>query len=308
MHRRPRRITRLIDGRHQVANLQKHIVVRATFRTPFSLVPISSLGLIPDVLRAYGYYMKKTNAKALSLLFLALPCLALNGQCNVNPLCGGDSVAAVVLNITDAQGQTIPSATTSFRLNGGGPYIGSCLGNCNQVTLAFEITGRFDISVSTPGYVTANRTVNVLADEGGCHPVTKQIIVVLERDLTVGALNGAWTTNGWYGLTTLRFGESGEIIGAILYDRTIADDGNFYYAYNGRQIRGAPGQQIWTDDATDPTRSGNIFNFRDNPVSIPIGFENAAISTDYNTLTGTLQGTAATYTRLDEIPAALQDP
>ena len=246
--------------------------------------------------------------KTLSLLLLALPCLALSGQCNDNPLCTGAAVAAVILKITDSLGNTIPYATTSFLLNSAGPFTGSCDGTCNSVILAYDASGKFEITVAAPGYVSAHQTVNVALDAAGCHSVTQNLTVVLPVDSTVGALNGAWYSDNAYGASTLRFGEQGQIIGAILYDRTVAGDHNFYFAYNGRQIRGAAGQQTWPDTAPEPTRNGNIFHFRANPVNSPIGFENATLSSDYMTLTGMLNGTAATWTRWKEIPTPLQDP
>ncbi len=186
------------------------------------------------------------------LILLSLPCLATSGQCDrllPDGGCPGDPVASVVLTITDAQGVTLPYANTGFRINGGTLYTGYCAGNCNSVTLAFDVTGRFDIQVSAPGYLTATRSVAVYADSGGCHPVTQNVIVVMQRDATVGALAGAWYTDNYYGRSALRFSERGEIIGAILYNRTIAGDRNFYVAYNGRRIRGVPGQQIWNETA-----------------------------------------------------------
>jgi len=249
--------------------------------------------------------------RIVAIVLLAVPCLALSGQCNQflpNNGCLGDPVASVILTITDAQGGTLPSADTGFRVNNGTLYTGYCTGNCNSVTLAFDVTGRFDIQVSAPGFMTATRTVIVVADAGGCHPVTQDLIIVMQRDTTVGALAGAWYTDNSYGRSALRFGAHGEIIGAILYSRTVGGDGNFYVAYNGRQIRGASGQQIWPDTAADPTRAGDVFNFRATPLSMPIGFENGTLSADYNTLTGGLKGVTVVYTRLAEIPAALQDP
>jgi hypothetical protein len=246
------------------------------------------------------------------LVLFAPPCLAISGQCN-NILpdnnCTGDPVASVVLTITNNQGTTLPRADIVFRLNNTSTrYTNTCDGNCNSVVLAYDLTGRFDIEVSAPGYVTATRTVNVIADSGGCHPVTQTLIVVMESDTTVGALAGAWYTQNAYNTAALRFGTHGEIIGAIIYNATIAGDGNFYIAFNSRQIKGVSGQQIYTDTAADPTRVGDVFNFSATPLSYPVGFENGMMSADYMTLTGGLKGVTATYVRLDTIPAALQSP
>ncbi|MBN2561640.1 MAG: hypothetical protein JXQ75_11990 [Phycisphaerae bacterium] len=256
----------------------------------------------------------KTKTRALLPVLLLLPTLATSGTCDQikigsdGQLCSSDPVASVVLAITDAEGETIPAATIVFSIDGGQSYIGGCTGNCDSVVLAFDAVGRFEIAVSALGYVTAEQSVVVEMDDVGCHPVTREVSMVLERDQTVGALSGAWGTSNYYGDSVLRFGDDGEIIGAILYRRTIGGDGNFYIAYNGRLIRGAPGQEMFSDNAPDPTRSGDTFHFRATTLSQPVGFENATISADYNTLTGMLQGVVVTYTRLSEIPEPLLDP
>jgi hypothetical protein len=198
-------------------------------------------------------------------------------------------------------------ATISFTLDGQS-YSGGCKGNCEDVVLAYEETGEFDIEIEAPGYVAATRSVTVESDSDDCHPITKDITVALEYDSTLAALAGAWSTTNFYGTTDLRFGEDGEIIGAILYNRTVGGDGNIYIAYNGRSIRGAAGQSIFTDNATEPTRNGDVFHFRATALGHPIGFENATIAADYQVLTGMLQGVTAEYARLVEIPEALQDP
>jgi hypothetical protein len=257
----------------------------------------------------------RLNARSLLLLILALlPAVAMSGQCDqiiIGPggqVCTAQAVPSVVLSITDIDGNTVPVATTIFSIDGGFSFIGGCTGTCNSVILSFEAVGEFDIEVSSPGFLPSNRSVVVEVDEAGCHPVTEEVAVALERDETVGALHGAWYTLNLYGASALRFGQEGEIIGAILYDRTIGGDGNFYIAYNGHQIRGAPGQQIISDNAPNPTRGGDIFDFRATTASMPVGFEGASISADYNTLTGMLEGVPATYSRMLETPEPLQDP
>jgi len=255
-----------------------------------------------------------TNTKMLLLTLVLLSSVAANGPCDLsdfnpdNPLCTTEAVSSVDLTITDAQGNTLPSATITFLINNEELYTGGCDGSCDSVTLAYEQVGRFDIDVSAPGYMTASESVDVQMDDAGCHPVTQIVTIGLEHDSTVRALSGAWFTSNLFGDSTLRFGGNGEIIGAILYDRTIAGDGNFYIAYNGSLIRGAAGQNTWTDNVPDPTRNGDIFNFSALTASQPIGFENAVISADYNTLTGTLDGVAVTYSRLEEMPEPLLDP
>lgn len=223
--------------------------------------------------------------------------------------CPGDDVPSVILRIQDASNNVLTNASTRFRINGGQWYYGACTGTCNEVKLVYEITGTINIEVSAPGYLTASHTTTVVKETNGCHPVTKSLTITMQRDLTVGALAGAWvTTQSFFGHMALRFNSEGKIVGAILYDRTIAGDRNLYVEFNGRQIVGVSGQPIYPETATEPTRGGDIFNFTATTLSQPIGFTNAAISTDYNTLTGTLNGAPITYVRLQTIPNALQSP
>ncbi len=255
----------------------------------------------------------KVNIKILLLALLVMPSLALNGPCDqfdLGPggqICTAIAVPSVVLTITGADGEAAPTATIAFTINGQMPSIGDCTGTCDDVVLAFEATGRFDIEVSSLGYVAGRRSVVVQLDGAGCHPVTEEITLVLERDQTVGVLSGAWRTSNAWGTSDLRFGANGEIIGAILYNQTAGGDGNFYVAYNGHNIRGVPGQFLFLEQAADPTRSGDVFNFVAASPTIPVGFENAILSADFYTLYGTLSGVPVTYTRLLDIPQPLLD-
>lgn len=256
--------------------------------------------------------LRRTKMSCLVLAVAA--CAAAEGPCSLfeigsgGQICTTEAVPSVVLSIVDTEGEVVAAATIIYRIGSGVTNIGGCNGSCGSVVLAFEAAGRFDIEVWAVGYATATQTVVVELDAAECHPVTEELEIVLGRDETVGALAGAWYTANMYGESVLRFGGDGEIIGAILYDRTIGGDGNFYIAYNGRPIRGVAGQQIFQDTAPEPTRSGDVFAFRATTLGIPMGFENAAISADYNTLTGVLQGVAVTHSRLLEVPGPLLDP
>lgn len=252
------------------------------------------------------------------LLVSMLPVVcAMGGDCSgfdFNPggqVCTTIAVPSVVLNIRDAQGRVVPSATASYRINNSQVFQGFCNGSCGNFTLAFELVGRFNISITALGLQRRDIVVDVAADEEGCHPVTEQVDVVMQVDNTVGALAGVWrVTSGFFGDTIIRFGDNGEIIGAILLDRTVAGDGNFYVQYNGRQIRGAPGQPLQSMTAPEPTRIGNLFTWETTTFGIPTGFTNAAMTADFVNLTGTLGGQPASYRRLsqNEIPAAIMDP
>jgi hypothetical protein len=222
--------------------------------------------------------------------------------------CPGDPVPSVILTVNTPQGQAVPSANIIFRVNNGADFGGACNGNCNATTLAVDTLGTFNIQAGAVGYTPAQKTVTVVADSGGCHPVTQLVTITLQLDITAGVLHGSWMTSGAFGQTIIRFGPTGEVIGAILLDRTIAGDGNFYVAYNGKKIRGVPNQPILDATATEPTRAGNIFHFRTTNLSIPVGFENAALSGDFQTLTGMLQGAPVTATRLGTTPTALLEP
>jgi hypothetical protein len=206
--------------------------------------------------------------------------------------CPGTPVPSVILRITDAQGGILPTALIRFRVGSGPIYTGQCAGDCGAVRLASDTLGRFGIGVGSVGYLNGQAVVDVVADEGGCHPVTQNVTVKLDLDTSAGVLLGAWRFSSIIGDSILRFGEQGEIIGAILLDRTIAGDRNFYIAYNGRRIRGVTGQPIIQATADEPTRNGNVYHFRTTTQSYPVGFENAVMSTDFQTLTGMLAGVA----------------
>lgn len=241
----------------------------------------------------------------------------MGGDCdgfNIGPggqPCTAIAVSSVVLDIRNAQNQVVQTATVSFSVDDGEIYSGTCNGNCGAFVLAFEEVGTFDINVKSLGLVPKDITVEVELDEAGCHPVTELVDISLAADNTVAALWGVWrVTSSVYGDAILRFGEGGEIIGAILIDRTIAGDGNFYVQYNGKKIKGAAGQPIQSEIAPEPTRFGNFFNWSTTSLGSPVGFSNATMTSDFQNLSGMLQGTSVAYRRLslNEIPASILDP
>jgi hypothetical protein len=187
-----------------------------------------------------------------------------------------------------------------------------CEGGCEDFPIVFNAVGKIDITVFAPGYEVSTRSVTVISNDD-CNPVTQTLIMVLEEDLTVAALAGAWRATTVFGQIDLRFDTDGSAIGAILYDRTIAGDGNFYVSYNGNPIRGAPNQNIALQNAADPTRTGDVFDFNGEALGVPIGFITAQMSADFSILSGLQpgagsQGIAVTYQRLSDIPLQLQDP
>jgi len=240
----------------------------------------------------------------------------MNGQCNGLPLpgapdCGGVGVPSVVVTVTDQDGVTLPAATLAFTINGGQPFFTFCQGDCEAFSMAFNAVGDFDITVSAAGRLTEFRTVMVKSlDE--CRPETQSLTIALSPNDTVAVLAGAWETVNLFGRSILRFGAGGEIIGAILFDRTIAGDGNFYVSYNGRPIRGVPGQPVASAFAQEPIRIGDRFDFSTQTLGFPVGFQNAAMSANGLTLVGSLNGlppgTPVVYSRLSNIPAPLLDP
>jgi len=240
----------------------------------------------------------------------------MNGQCNGlglpgAPDCGSVGVASVIVTVTDPDGATLPAATIAFGINGGQPFFTSCDGNCTDFPIAFNTTGRFDITISAPGRLNEFRMVTV-ASADGCAPDTQTLTVALSPDDTVAVLAGAWETTNLFGRSILRFGDSGEIIGAILFDRTIAGNGNFYVSYNNRPIRGVPGQLVATAFTQEPIRLGNRFDFFTQTLGFPVGFENATMTPNGLTLVGTLRGlppwTPVVYSRLSNIPEPLLAP
>ncbi len=251
-----------------------------------------------------------------ALAALVLPGLGMDGQCAIPGIpdgagCDPLDTPSVRVTVTNDTGDLLPRATIAFRVNGSQPAFITCNGGCVQTPIAFGTVGRFEIVVTAPGYLDGHRTVDVISTDG-CRPQTQDLIIVMSEDESVAALAGAWHGDTLFGEISLRFGEQGEIIGAILFDRTIAGDGNFYISYNNRPIRGVPGQDIAFLSATDPTRSGDLFTFVADTLGVPVGFQNAGMSEDFFMLSGRQPGTPegffVTYERLAGIPEALQDP
>jgi len=235
----------------------------------------------------------------------------LGSVCNTNPgqACTLIAVASLVLNIRDAQNKAIPYATVVYKRNFDAPVTVTCDGTCDSFVLAWEQPGHFEYRVTSGGYVAATGSADVFMDEAGCHVIGKAHNVVLQRDNTVGVLFGIWTFTNIAGQATIvRFGEDGAPIGAILTKRVNTGDGNVYVQFNDRKIAGAPGQTVQPSPAPFPARLGTLVNWNTLFGGAPIGFENATLAADFNSLTGTLIGSSATYTRLNEIPAALRDP
>lgn len=261
---------------------------------------------------------KSLSIKSLIVVAALLPFAGMNGNCDgfqlpVTPTCGTSDVPAVRLTIVDEQGNVLPSATIAFSIDGSAYFVGSCDNDCQNFAIAFDVGGRFNISVISPGYLQEDRVVDVGTEADDCTPITRDVIIIMKEDLTVAVLAGAWRAQTVFGTIDLRFGDSGEAIGAILYDRTVAGDGNFYVSYNGNPIRGVSGQQTAVQAAANPTRVGDVFNFDGEALGVPVGFIDALMSGDFNVISGAQpggqsQGLFATYSRLADIPTALQTP
>lgn len=255
--------------------------------------------------------------KSALLVICLLPFCAMNGNCGgivIGPggrVCTQIAVASVVLSVRNPSGQVVPTARATFRVGNSQEIISECNGNCGNFVIIYEVAGNFDIDVTSLGLIPENVKVAVSLDEAQCHPVTKSVTVFLDADPTTAALFGVWrATSGVFGDSILRFGTNGEIIGAILIDRTIAGDGNFYISYNNRAIRGVPNQQIFQGFVQEPTRVGNLFTFETTSLGSPVGFSNASMSADFQTLSGTLGGQPVSYRRLSEteIPNSIRSP
>lgn len=231
-----------------------------------------------------------------------------NGNENDN-VCGDQSRPAIRLTITNAEGDVIARSRITVRHNGGAEQVGGCHEEfvCEDFVIGLNLFGRFDISVSPPGYRTETRIVNVGSPDN-CNPSTEDVIIVVTPDETVAALAGAWRTTNVFGTQDIRFNDDGKIVGAIQYDVQAGGDGNFYISYNNRPIRGAFGQDIFYTNAEEASRSGDEFTWSTTTLGMPIGFEAALMSEDFLTMQGTLAGQTVFLERLDEIPSALQDP
>ncbi len=228
---------------------------------------------------------------------------------NGNDNCG-EGNPAIRLTVSNGGGDVLTGFLVTVEHNNQ-TATGQCLENCANFPIGINLFGTFDLTIERGGYLPHERRV-VVGSNDNCNPITQNVIVVLSEDDTVAALAGPWRGDTVFGTIDLRFGEDGEIIGAILYDQTIGGDGNFYVSYNNRPIRGVVGQDIAQVQANDPTRSGDTFDFMANaPGNIPIGFTNAQMSADLLAITGNqpgAPGTQVTYQRLTDIPLQLQDP
>lgn len=248
------------------------------------------------------------NTRIATLLLLTLTFAAGGGNCGTGDACTQIAVPSVVLRVANPLGIVpVASAVATWRINGGRGGIAECRNDCDDLVLAFELVGRFDIQVEAPGYKTASLSVTVERDSSGCHPVTQYAIVAMEPDPTVGALDGAWRGISIFGRVELRFDDGGKAVGAILYGQRATGDRNYYVQFNGRTIRGVPNQTIFSEPATEPTRINNEFNFFATPQGVPVGFQNAGMSAGFTSLAGTLSAQPITYERLEDIPEPLRD-
>lgn len=256
--------------------------------------------------------MTRFRLKPVLLGMLIVPACGMNGDCSQVPGPGGScppqAARSVILNITDAAGVPVPRAEVVYILNGGEPVSVSCAGNCDEFTIAIGRVGRFDIGVFSVGLAAQVLAVDVEGDETGCIPVTERPDVVMPADDTVAVLNGVWAFTNIAGqVTAIRFGRFGEPIGAILTARVSTGDTNVYISYNGNPIAGVAGIPILQEAAPMPTRLGSVYDWTTTSAGFPIGFESAAMTADFGSMTGTLLGSPATYTRLGSIPPALLD-
>jgi len=264
--------------------------------------------------------MRNTTLKACALVVCAVMtvgmnsavCDAINMPPPTNPGCMPQGVPSITLTVSDVFGFILPTANISFTVDDQNLVSGSCINGCEEFALDFDTLGEYDIFVSAPGYEPRTLIVNVTSNDD-CTPDTEERIVVLEEDPTVGAIAGAWRANTVFGTIDIRFGNNGQAIGAILYDRVAGGDGNIYISYNGIPIRGVSGQQIATESVQNPTRNGDIFNFNGTALGVPAGFLDAQLTDDFASLVGVQPGAAnqfinVTYNRLGDIPLPLQDP
>lgn len=226
-----------------------------------------------------------------------------------NSGCDFENKPAIRLTVTNEDGDILNGFFVSAT-RGSQSATTVCESSCQNFPIGVNMFGTFNLTIRRGGYVQAQRQVAVGTNDN-CNPITQNVIVVLSEDDTVASLFGAWRAETLYGRIDLRFGEEGEIIGAILYDRTIAGDGNFYVSYNNRPIRGVAGQDIAAIAANDPTRNGDVFTFVADTLGVPVGFQDALMTASFDSLTGAQPGAmgfTVTYERLDAVPVPLQDP
>lgn len=93
-------------------------------------------------------------------------------------VCTTEVRSSVVLTVVDVNAATIPSALLSYQINGGPTQSRVCpaTGAC---AVGEEQAGRFNLSVSKAGFVTAAAEVQVARDV--CHVLTEQVRIVLRQ-------------------------------------------------------------------------------------------------------------------------------
>lgn len=93
-------------------------------------------------------------------------------------VCTTEVRPSVVLTVVDVNAAAIPSAAVSYQINGGPTQSRACpaTGACS---VGEEQSGRFNLSVSKAGFVTAVAEVQVARDV--CHVLTEQVRVVMRQ-------------------------------------------------------------------------------------------------------------------------------
>lgn len=118
---------------------------------------------------------------------IVLVALALLVGCDgeVDPqACTEEARSSVVLKILDADtGDALDEASIVYSVDGGTETITACTNDdafvehCDSFTLAYEVEGEFEITISASGYEDQTKTVTIEKTEDGCHVIGKTLTV-----------------------------------------------------------------------------------------------------------------------------------
>ncbi len=93
-------------------------------------------------------------------------------------VCTTEVRSSVVLTVVDVNAAAIPSVLVSYQVNGG-PTLSQVCPATGTCSVGQEQSGRFTLSVSKVGFVTAAAEAQVARDL--CHVLTEQVRVVLRQ-------------------------------------------------------------------------------------------------------------------------------
>jgi hypothetical protein len=122
--------------------------------------------------------------------------LSLLGCASDEPVdCAEYAALALQVDVTDSEGNPLPGATVSFRVDGGDEQQASCLdaddpADCTSFATAYEVAGTYDVLVEYT-LPTADgscwhadaRTAAVTVGADECHVIPEQVTVAIDTSI-----------------------------------------------------------------------------------------------------------------------------